>query len=85
MNDAVDGGVLGENLVEGFLVGDIELVEFGSATADLLDTIDRDLRRVVQTVDDDNVVAILEKRKGGEGANVASATLSNNKDQEKTD
>lgn len=74
MNDAVDLGMLGENIVESALVRDVELVKGRAASADSLNSVEDVFERVVQAVDNDDVVAIFEESKGGEGANVACAT-----------
>lgn len=74
VDDRVNGWVLLEDLVESGLVSDVELVEVGAAAADELDTVESDLGRVVERVDNDNVVTVLEEGEGGEGANVAGAT-----------
>lgn len=76
MNHAVDLGVLLEDLVEGGLVGDVDLVEVGSLAAEEFDAVNRDLGGVVEAVDDDHIVSVLEKGQGGEGADVARATVS---------
>ena len=47
VNDTVNVWVLGEDIVDGFLVGDVNLVEFGSAAANLLNAINGDFGRVV--------------------------------------
>jgi hypothetical protein len=74
VDDAVNGRVLGEDIVKGLLVSDVDLVKVGAAAAEELDAVERDLGRVVEAVDDDNVVAVLEESQGGEGADVARAT-----------
>ncbi|KAJ6444934.1 LOW QUALITY PROTEIN: putative quinone oxidoreductase [Purpureocillium lavendulum] len=74
VDDAVDGGVLGKDLVEALLVGDVDLVEGGPATAEKLDAVEGDLGRVVEAVDNDDIVAVLEEGEAREGANVAGAT-----------
>lgn len=74
VNNAVNLRVLGEDLVEGLLVGDVDLVEGRAATADLFNTVENVLERVVQAVDNDDIVAVLEKGEGGKGANVACTT-----------
>ena len=74
MNDTVDLGVLGEDIVESALVGDVELVKGRAASTDSLNSVEDVFERVVQAVDDDDVVAVLEESKGSERANVASAT-----------
>ena len=74
MNDGVDGGVLGEDLVEGSLVGDVNLVKVGTAAAEELDAVESDLGRVVEAVYDDNIVTMLEQGEGGERTDVAGTT-----------
>lgn len=74
MNDAVNLRVLGEDIIESALVGDVELVESRTASADFLNSVEDIFERIVQAVNNDDVVAILEEGKSGEGANVASAT-----------
>ena len=74
VNNAVDFGVLGENLIDGSLVGDVELVELGSAATDELNAVHSNLGGVVEAVYDHDIVVILEKGKGGERADVASTT-----------
>lgn len=75
VDHAVNVGVLAEDLVQGSLVGDVDIVELGALAADELDAIDDFLGGVVDVVDDDDLVTSLEKRQRGEGANVASATV----------
>ena len=43
--------------------------------AQQLNAVQADFGRVVQAVDDDDLVAVLEEGEGCEGANVASATV----------
>lgn len=74
MNDTVDRGVLGKDLVDGLLIGDVGRVEVRSTATEDLYAIKGDLGRVVEAVDDDHIVTVFEEREGGEGANVASAT-----------
>lgn len=74
MDHAVNGGVLLEDLVEGRFVCNVCFVELGPLARDELDAVEGDLGRVVEVVDNHDIVAVLEERKGGEGANVASAT-----------
>lgn len=74
MNDAVNLGVSRKDLVELLLVGDVGLVELGSLAANELNAVEGDLGRVVETVYNDNLVAILQECKRCEGANVAGAT-----------
>lgn len=74
MDDAIDLGVGGEDLVESGLVGDVGLVEAGPLAADELDAVEGDLGRVVETIDNDDVVAVLQQGQRGERADVARAT-----------
>lgn len=73
VDHAVDVGVGCEDLIQTFLVGDIDLVELGSFLAQQLDAVDGDLGGIVETVDDDDLVAMVEQGEGGERANVARA------------
>lgn len=75
VDNGVDSGVLLEDVVESGLVGDVELVEIGTAAADELDAVEGDLRGIVEGVDNYDVVAVLEEGEGGKGANVAGATV----------
>ena len=43
VDDAVNGGVLGKDLVEALLVGHVDLVEVGTAAAEKLDAVDSHL------------------------------------------
>jgi hypothetical protein len=74
VDNAVNVGVGLEHLVKGILLGDIELNELGLLAADKLNTVQSLGRGVVQVVSNDDLVAGLEKGKGGERANVARAT-----------
>jgi hypothetical protein len=66
VNDAVDLGVFGKDFVEGSLVCDVDLVKGGALAADELDAIDGDLGRVVEIIDNDDIVAVLEESEGRE-------------------
>jgi hypothetical protein len=76
MNDIVNVRVLGEDFIESRLIGKVGVVEGGSSAGQELDAVD-DLfaRRVVAIVDDNDLVASLDKGYGGERANVAGATI----------
>ena len=76
MNDTVNLGVLHENFVEGSLVGDVHLVEGGALAAEQLDAIDSDLGRIVETIDNDDIVIIVQQREGSKRPNVAGTTAS---------
>lgn len=76
MNDRVNGGMLGEDIVESLFVGDVDLVEVWATAGDELDTVEGNLGGVVEVVDNDDVVAVLEKSEGRERANVARSAKS---------
>lgn len=50
-----------KHLVQGSLIGDIGLVEDGSLAAEEFDAVKDDLGGIVETVDDDDFVAVLEQ------------------------
>lgn len=74
VDDTVNVRVFGEDLVERLLVGNVDLVVFRLLSADKFYAIQNLGRRVVEVVDDDDLVVGFEERKGRKGANVASAT-----------
>lgn len=74
MDDAVDGRVLGKDLVQRLLVGDVGLVKVGAAAGQQLDPVNGNLGRVVETVDNDDIVAGVEQGQSRERADVARAT-----------
>lgn len=74
MNHAVNGRVLREDLIERLVVGDVDLVEVGAATAEELNSVESNLGGVVEVVDDHDIVAMLEEGEGSEATDVASAT-----------
>lgn len=74
VDDAVDGGVLGKHLVQGLLVGDVNLVEVGSAAGQQLDAVEGDLGGVVEAVDNDDIVAGVQQGQSRKGADVARST-----------
>lgn len=59
VNHAVNLGMGGKDLLESGLIGDIDLVKVGSFTAQELDAIQTDFGGVVETVDNDDLVAVL--------------------------
>lgn len=73
MNDAVNLGVFLEDVVEGGLIGNFELVEVRTLAADQLNAVEGDDRGVVQAVDDDHIVAVFEESERGEGTDVPGA------------
>jgi hypothetical protein len=74
VDDIVNVGVLGEHFVEASFVCDVAVVEGGSLAADELDAVDDFLRRVVEVVNDDDLVVCLKKCESCKGANVARTT-----------
>jgi hypothetical protein len=74
VDDTVNLGVGGKDLVEGRLVGDVDLVEGWSLSAEQLNSIQHNLGGVVQAVYDDDLVPMLEEGQGGEGSNVSGTT-----------
>ena len=73
MNDTVDFRMPGEDAVESGLVGHVGLIKGGALAAYQLDAVDGDLGRVVEVVDNYDIVAVLEEGEGRERANIASA------------
>ncbi len=74
VDDIIDIRMLFEHLVERSFILDIELVELWPLAADELNTVDDLLGGVVKVIDDDDLVARLEKGKRCERANVAGTT-----------
>lgn len=74
MDDIVDVRVVGEDLVELGLVGDVAGVGLGPLAADELDAVEDLGGGVVEVVDGDDFVVGFEEGEGGEGADVARAT-----------
>lgn len=78
MNHIIDVRMLAEDFRKASLVGDVDLVELRSLSRDELDPVDAFLRRVVQVVDDDDLVVCFEQREDGEGADVSCSTVLGN-------
>lgn len=74
MDDAVNIGMVLEQLVEGAIVGDIDLVELRPLAGKQFDAIDGLLGRIVQVVGDDDFVASFQQGQGGERSNVSGAS-----------
>lgn len=66
MNNAIDLGVLFEDLVEGGLIRDVYLVELWSLAGDELNAVEGHLGRVIEVINNHHLVAVLEKGKRGE-------------------
>lgn len=84
MDDTVNLWVLGEDLLQARLVGDVAFVEVGSLAAEQLDAIEGDLGGVVEAVNNDNIVAMLEQGQGSEGTDVACATATRESQSRRT-
>ena len=72
MNDAVNIGMFREYIVESLLVPDVKTDEVWSFAADEFYAVNDLLGRIVEIVDNDNLVPSFEEGEGSEGANVAS-------------
>jgi hypothetical protein len=55
-----------KDLVQCFLICDVDLVEVGSLAAEELDAVEGDFRGIVQAVDDYDLITILEESERGE-------------------
>ncbi len=75
MDDIVDVGMCCEDLVKLGFVGDVAGEVLGSLAADQLDAVEDFVGGVVEVVDDDDFVAGFEEGEGGEGADVACASV----------
>lgn len=76
MNDTVNLGVLVEDGVEAGLVRHVDFVEGGALAREKFNAVDSNLGGVVETIDNDDIVAVLEKSESRKGADVASTTAS---------
>ena len=74
VDNTVNLGVLLEDLVETFLVCNVDVVVYWLLSTDALNSIQDLLGRVVEVVNNHDFVAGFEEGKDGEGANVACAT-----------
>lgn len=74
MDYAVNVWVLGEDLVEIGLVGDVHRVELGTLAGEELNAVDAFFGGIVQVVNNDDFVASLEEGEDGERADVAHTT-----------
>jgi hypothetical protein len=74
VDDAVNFRVLGENLIDGLLVCDVDLVKGRAAAANQLNAIEGDLGGVVEGVNNNDIVTVLKEGEGGERTNVSGTT-----------
>jgi len=63
VDDRVDLWVFGKDIVQGLLVRNVHVVELRALSGDELDAVDDFLLRVVEVVDDDDIVVGLEQGK----------------------
>jgi hypothetical protein len=75
VDDTVDVGVSCEDLAQGLLVGDVDLIEGWSFPADQLDAVQSYLRGVVEVIDNDYFIAMFEQGQSRERPNIASASV----------
>lgn len=75
VDDTVNLRMFFENFVKAFLVCNVDIVECGLLAADKFNSIQNFGRGVVEIVNNDYFVASFKKCKGGEGANIAGATV----------
>lgn len=73
MDDTVNVGMFLEHLIQGAIIGDIELVELGALAANQFNPVDALFRGIVKIIGDDDFVAGFQESQGGEGSNVTSA------------
>jgi len=73
MNNTVNVRVRRKNLVEGSLVGNVDIMEGRALARDQLDTIEAFFGCIVQAVNDNDLVAGFKKGEDCEGADVANA------------
>lgn len=74
VDNAVDSGRLLEDTVECGFIRHINLEELRPPATDELDSVESNDGRIVEVVNNDNIVAILEKNEGCKGANVSGST-----------
>ena len=77
MDDTVNIGMLVEDLVKRRLVRDVDLVKCRSNTGQQLDAVYDLVCRILQIIDDYDLVAGILKRKDCERTNVAGTTAEN--------
>lgn len=74
VDDAVNLGVRREDGIERGLVGYVCLMEGGALAADELNAVDGDLGRIVEVIDNNDIVAVLEESERRERTNVAGTS-----------
>ena len=81
MDHAVDVRIFCKDLVQSCFVGDVNLVELGSFSAEQLNAIECYFGGVVQTVHNHNLVSMLEKSKSRKRTNITGASIYGNVSQ----
>lgn len=75
MNDAVDVWMLGEDVIQSFLVGNVDVVVFRLLSTDQFYAVENFARGVVKVVNNDDFVVCFKKSEGSERANIAGTTV----------
>jgi hypothetical protein len=75
VDNAVNVRVRRKDLVKSFFICDIDLVEVWSLSAEKLDTVKGNLGRVVEAVDNYNLIAMFEESKGCERPDIPGASV----------
>ena len=75
MDHAVNFGMRSKDIVQCLFICDIDFVEVWSLAAEKLDAIEGDFGGIVQTVDNHDLVAMLEEGKRSEGPNIAGTSV----------
>lgn len=76
MNNTVDIWMFGEDIVESFLVRNIEVDKLWPLTRNEFNAIDHFLRRILEIVCNDDLISSFKQCKSGERADIAGASES---------
>jgi hypothetical protein len=74
VDNAVNLGMLRKDVVQSLLVRNIGLVEDGALPADQLNAVERNLGRIVEVIDYNDIVIVLQQGQRGERADIPRAT-----------
>lgn len=75
MDNTVDLRMRLKDFLERRLIDDVDFIEIRSLSTEQLDAVEDYFGRVVEAVDNNDVVAMFEECQRGEGTNVAGATV----------
>ena len=75
MDHTVNLGMCGKDLIEAFFIGDVDLVEVWSRSTEQLYAIEGNFGRIVETVNDHDLIAMLEEGQRGERSDVTGASV----------